>query len=461
MTYDEKMNLVETKVSHVSTRQVDSWIFLRTEGKKYYVTEEHPFYTTRGIVTAADLIEGDMILHSNPKEKISFNKIVENPMKNPDSIKKRLEKVDYKAIGRKISEFYKNHPGLYSRTISEEQRKKISIANSGENNGNWKGGKRKNYNFLKSQIRKGEINCCYHCHKQFAFSEIKGKGHSRGLDVHHRDGDKNNDSMDNLVVLCESCHYSKHKMGYNFWSSERLDGKTLVHPMYNGIEVKKVRRVNRLSLPHSVRPKPLNVVTLSCEPYNTYLVDYMWVHNCDTPRAQKITDGTVMALDEIVDETIKWRNRNVTITGGEPLIFEEELQGLCRLLRDEDFQVSVETNGTFEIPTRDWSPVHCWVADWKGPSSGERKRMSPKNFRHLLSHDVVKFVIGCSEDFDDALAAIEDINRVVLEYPTYAFSPMFGTIEPATVIRWMSSNLMLRKLGAVFSYQIHKAIGVS
>ena len=292
MTYDEDMNLVETRVESVSSRLVDSWMLLRIQDKKYYVTFDHPFFTTRGLVEAQNLEIGDKILHSTSREKISFNKIVENPMKNPEIAKKSTNNTDYKEVGRKVSLFRLTHE-MPKSVCTKETRRKISYANSGENNGNWKGGKRRNCIFLKREVREGRIRNCYLCGKTAKENKLK-KGGGVGLDVHHIDGDQNNDSMSNLEVLCEPCHYSSHKIGYNFWKSSRIDGKILSHPMHNGFEVTKVKKVEREKLSISIRPEPLRVTTLSCAPYNTYFVDYMWVHNCDTKKAQSVDSGKEM-----------------------------------------------------------------------------------------------------------------------------------------------------------------------
>lgn len=42
------------------------------------------------------------------------------------------------------------------------------------------------------------INCCWVC------------GRTNDLEVHHIDGDRSNNSLDNLLPLCESCHKSVH-----------------------------------------------------------------------------------------------------------------------------------------------------------------------------------------------------------------------------------------------------------
>lgn len=54
---------------------------------------------------------------------------------------------------------------------------------------------------LRSKIRRRDNKTCQYCKKVF------GKG---GLDVHHIDHDRTNNSGENLISLCNSCHYKMH-----------------------------------------------------------------------------------------------------------------------------------------------------------------------------------------------------------------------------------------------------------
>ena len=77
------------------------------------------------------------------------------------------------------------------------------LARSGENNWNWKGG-RKPYpkewtRLFKEDIRKRDSYTCQHC----GISEAEYK---RKLDVHHKDDNKFNLDETNLISLCRSCH---------------------------------------------------------------------------------------------------------------------------------------------------------------------------------------------------------------------------------------------------------------
>jgi len=110
---------------------------------------------------------------------------------------------------------------------SEATKKKISLKNSGENNGmfgrvlekhpNWKGGKSfEPYtldfsNDFKGTIRERENHCCSICNLHQ--SELKTK-----LCVHHIDYNKLNSFPQNCVALCLQCHI-KTNFNRDSWKS--------------------------------------------------------------------------------------------------------------------------------------------------------------------------------------------------------------------------------------------------
>ena len=462
LTYDDSGKLVETEVTDVLIREVDKWIRLTIHGKQYFVTEEHLFFTTKGLVTAQELKVGDKILHSTPTQKISFNKTILNPMKNPDiarksvlhrNLKEQSDRMKDRIAQQKKDGTYKSIWELLSEEKKINLRKKISESKVGKRNPNWNPKAPHNYCYLKNQIKDGKINQCSICGKIYK----KVKGESSKLDVHHKDGNHLNDRKSNLSVSCESCHYSKHRIGYNFWKGDRVDGKQL--QALNGFVVEKIKTFDRNKISPSVRPKPLKVYNFTCYPYNTYLVDYMWVHNCDTIQAQSPDSGKEMNIDEIINEVVKFKNcYRITITGGEPLLQEAELEELVNRLSME-YDISIETNGAHPIK-KSW-PV-SWVVDYKCSSSGMKKKMLLKNYKVVGTHDIIKFVIGDKQDFEDAVYLI---SRGASIDPVYAFSPMFKDGKPVVeineLLKWIEEEEALEYLRIVINVQIHKFLNIA
>jgi hypothetical protein len=106
---------------------------------------------------------------------------------------------------QKISE------SLKGRVVTEEHRENLSKALKGkyigENSSGWKGGVSNDpypLEFdrnLKRKIRRRDNQTCQTC-----FRDAKGL---KGC-VHHRDGDKQNCTMDNLILVCIVCHGQIH-----------------------------------------------------------------------------------------------------------------------------------------------------------------------------------------------------------------------------------------------------------
>ena len=184
---------------------------------------------------------------------------------------------------------------------------------------------------------------------------------------------------------------------------------------------------------------------------------------CDTPYAQSMDSGKEMDKEEILDQIVKLGNNKITVTGGEPLLQKGIFNVLLPLFYS-GYEISIETNGSIPmlpyLATRFKKyPRIRYIADWKSYSSGMRSKMKISNFKNLSPVDFVKFVIKDETDFKDALWVI---NRLKVEYvhPQYAFSPMFGSLEPNILLKWMQGSVNLKRLGAVLNIQIHKIIDV-
>lgn len=75
--------------------------------------------------------------------------------------------------------------------------RRITVGFCGEKNSNWKGGRSLHYakNLAKRHFKKNECLIC---------------GYRISTDVHHWDEDKNNNSPDNLILVCPNHHREIH-----------------------------------------------------------------------------------------------------------------------------------------------------------------------------------------------------------------------------------------------------------
>ena len=175
---------------------------------------------------------------------------------------------------------------------------------------------------------------------------------------------------------------------------------------------------------------------------------------CDTRWANTADVKYELASAEDLVEYVKSTGvKNVTLTGGEPLL-QEDIARLIVLLGTSGAKIEIETNGS--VPLKDivsLSPRPTVTADYKLPSSGMEKYMLTENFSCLTLRDAVKFVVG---DMCDLARAEEIINLYGLkEKCRVYFSPVFGKIKPVEIAEFMKE----RKLNGVrLQLQLHKII---
>lgn len=160
---------------------------------------------------------------------------------------------------------------------------------------------------------------------------------------------------------------------------------------------------------------------------------------------------------ESVEELAAWvaetEVRNVTLTGGEPLL-QKECGALAELLIKNGCRVEIETNGSISLErlaSAEYRPI--FTMDYKLPSSGMEEFMCIDNFRLLGCHDTVKFVSGSIADLEKA-AELIDKYRLTQRCHVY-ISPVFGEIDPADIVEFMEEHKMN---GVRLQLQLHKFI---
>jgi 7-carboxy-7-deazaguanine synthase len=177
---------------------------------------------------------------------------------------------------------------------------------------------------------------------------------------------------------------------------------------------------------------------------------------CDTPFAADIWSGEEMSAEEIFQEIAKLGNRNITITGGEPLSQKAELIELMDYIHEQDpgvYLIAIETNGSYNVEEL-IDKAYCIVMDYKLPSSGMERFMNLNNFNALEDSDFVKFVIADRKDFD---RAIEIKNQLLKSgyIGHFAFSPCHGNIEVPELFKWLKEAQFDE---AIINLQLHKII---
>lgn len=102
--------------------------------------------------------------------------------------------------------------GKKRELFTKEHRQKIGKANTGENNGNWNNGSSfeiypQEFNKeFKQFIKNRDFNVC----------QTPNCMNTENLCIHHIDYNKKNNSLENFITLCNSCH-SKTNFNRNYW----------------------------------------------------------------------------------------------------------------------------------------------------------------------------------------------------------------------------------------------------
>lgn len=176
---------------------------------------------------------------------------------------------------------------------------------------------------------------------------------------------------------------------------------------------------------------------------------------CDTSWANEEDCRFHWTSTEEITDLIRTMNiKNITITGGEPLLQENITELFEALGREEGIEVEVETNGSVDLmPFMDLEKRPSFTMDYKLPGSGQEDEMVMTNLTCLTERDLVKFVIS---DLEDLCRARE----VILEYDLLSrtnvhFSPVWGSIEVEQIVNFMKYHCLNK---VTLSLQMHKLI---
>ena len=178
-------------------------------------------------------------------------------------------------------------------------------------------------------------------------------------------------------------------------------------------------------------------------------------HYCDTKWAlAKDCPYEEMSPEQIHAYTKRTGIKNVTLTGGEPLLHKDMDRLLAILLADQDLRVEIETNGAVNLRKFCACPGRpVFTMDYKLPSSGYEKSMVLSNFELLSPDDTVKFVSGSTEDLEKAYQIIQEYD--LLRKCHVYFSPVFGDIEPVEIVNFRMDHKLNE---ARLQIQMHKVI---
>lgn len=173
---------------------------------------------------------------------------------------------------------------------------------------------------------------------------------------------------------------------------------------------------------------------------------------CDTKYSFINPIYTEESIDELVKYVKSTGVKNVTLTGGEPLI-QNEIKELMIELSNIGNRIEIETNGSINIAPYLNIPNVTFTLDYKLKGSGMEMYMDLTNYDLLRKNDVIKFVVS---DYDDLEKTKEIIKKYdLINKANCLISPVWGRIEFEEIVNFLKDN----KLNDVkMQLQIHKII---
>ncbi len=172
---------------------------------------------------------------------------------------------------------------------------------------------------------------------------------------------------------------------------------------------------------------------------------------CDTAYAQDLEQGCEMSIEDIMHEVKKFKCNMVEITGGEPLIQDEAVLLIKKLLAKK-YKVLLETNGTISLKPIDKRVVK--IMDIKTPGSGFLYSFDEKNLKHLAKDDEIKFVLVDRNDYEWARTLIKKYS--LGKKANILFSAVHKRLPLDKLSKWILED----GLNVRLQPQLHKIIGI-
>lgn len=173
---------------------------------------------------------------------------------------------------------------------------------------------------------------------------------------------------------------------------------------------------------------------------------------CDTKYALENNSGEELSIEKIIEKVDKIGFKNITITGGEPLI-HKDIDELISKLLNKGYNINIETNGSIDI--KNYLGKCLITMDYKCPSSLMEKSMNLSNLEKLTENDVLKFVIN-EKDFNA-------VKKILKKYDLKCYvylSPIFGDIDLKKIVEFMkecnSQSINMQKVR--MQVQLHKIV---
>lgn len=177
---------------------------------------------------------------------------------------------------------------------------------------------------------------------------------------------------------------------------------------------------------------------------------------CDTTYSFNVNNAIEMTIPEIVKKCQEIGFRNITLTGGEPLI-HKDASALIFDLCSRGYQVNIETNGSVDLRElcsmrNKYRLDFFFTVDYKAPHSNMNDKMNEYSFSPLdTKRDIIKCVVSNVNDMDASLKYLDTFKKNFNIW----FSPVFGEIKPNVIVDYVMSH---NRQDVTVQVQLHKII---
>ncbi len=443
LTLDKKNNIVETQVKKIMKRKVnikDNIIKLILNNKKdtpLVVTKEHPIYVKDKGWTKAKYIEkNDIIIGIESTQLVSYKMKKNNPMKKLEirekckttqkylrqiGIMKPYERTEKHRLVQRSYKLGEKNPMKNPETVRKNAlshfKKKSSLETKYEqlfnelnlpityigNNKLAIGNKKLGYRFPDFLID-GKKKLIEVYDTTFPWYANYGK---REKGTYERD----------RINHYKKCGYKVIFLTENDLKNKQTLQEKLFTYIFNGYVVTditdKISRKSYAQLFGNLNQTETKVFNLSCYPYNTYLANNLWVHNCDTVEVWR--QGNPYSVDELIEMCEekglinRWREgQHLILTGGSPLIQQKALVEFIHKIRETyGFKPYIEIENECVLePSKDMlSLVDLWNNSPKLSNSCNPSTLMYKpdvlKLLNNLDNSWFKFVITSLDDWEE------------------------------------------------------------
>ncbi|PWB51200.1 MAG: 7-carboxy-7-deazaguanine synthase [Candidatus Methanoperedenaceae archaeon] len=151
---------------------------------------------------------------------------------------------------------------------------------------------------------------------------------------------------------------------------------------------------------------------------------------CDTREAWSRNGGVSMGMDKIIDTLKRFNCSRICVTGGEPLLQSDKLLHLLEQLKELNYSIVLETNGSM-VDKEIFGLVDCVSADMKPPSSGMKS--TDKILSSLKHKDQLKIIVKDKTDFDFAKEVLKRCQCICYLQPV-------GGINAKQLANWVLND---------------------